>query len=398
MTEGPQRARLDSAVDTASATGVTGASEEWRRCATLLAEVAKALDGAAATDVRGNTGTSMKDAFTHSAGSVRKKIERLDAGRRALTDAHAAIARARQDRVALDADAPGMSDPGTFRPDPEKTPEENQTARGLHQGAVNDYWDRYAKREAEARRIADVLDTRYADSVAVMKQIHGEPDRTRTDHTERTDRGTERGTERGTAPAPVEPGPAVRPPGSIDPGHPPGPVDPSAPSDPAAGGHLPGGLTTGGLTTGGLAVGGGLAGFGLANAIRGGLAGPGQAVRPGPVRPIGSTSRAAVSGTLGRSGAAGTGSPGSARTTSGRGVGGSRGAVGRGVGGAAQAGTRGTPQGSARGSGTRGAGAGATGGRRGGANDDEERRSDRDLFDDGQDWVDDEGAASGVLD
>ena len=179
MADGPQRSRLDTALDTADVGGVTGASSEWLRCATLLGEVAKALDNAAEMDVRGSTGTSMKGAFTRSAKSVREKIERLDQGRTALLDAHAAIVTARQDRVALDADNPGMSEPGEFRPDPEKTPEENKTARGLHQGAVNDYWDRYARREAEARRIADSLDTKYADSVAVMKQIHGEPDATR---------------------------------------------------------------------------------------------------------------------------------------------------------------------------------------------------------------------------
>ena len=156
MADGPQRSRLDTALDTADVGSVTGASSEWLRCSTLLAEVAKALDGAAEMDVRGSTGTSMKGAFTRSAKAVREKIERLDQGRKALLDAHTAIVTARQDRVALDADNPGMSEPGEFRPDPEKTAEENKTARGLHQGAVNDYWDRYAKREAEARRIADV--------------------------------------------------------------------------------------------------------------------------------------------------------------------------------------------------------------------------------------------------
>ena len=51
--------------------------------------------------------------------------------------------------------------------------------------------------------------------------------------------------------------------------------------------------------------------------------------------------------------------------------------------------------GAARGAG--GAGAGA-GGRRGRATDDDEKTSQRDLFDDGNDWVDDEGATSPVLD
>ena len=418
----PPAGRLDRAVDTADAGGVTGASDEWRRCSTLLAEVAKALDRAAEMDVRGSTGTSMKGAFTRSAKSVRKKIERLDQGARALTEAHAAIVSARQDRVALDADTPGMTEPGAFRPDPEKTPEENQTARGLHQGAVNDYWDRYARREAEARRIADALDTKYADSVAVMKQIHGEPDPepTRTDAT-------------GPAPAP-RPGQARRPlsaprarstPGPLDP---PGPAEPAGtrrpagparpdrtypaawtrpvrprpldPSDPARPRAPPGGDST----TGGVAVGGGLGRAGLTNAIRGGLAVPGQADPSRLDPPIGSTSRAAVSGALGaaerwararpttgaRRGRTAAPAPASRPRSWGA-------RPGRPRPGDAAPAARGASRGA--GSGARGAaGAGAAGGRRGDAKDEEEEKSERDLFDDGQDWIDDEEAASGVLD
>ncbi len=408
MSDGPQRARLDRVLDTADTTSVSGAGSEWRRCSTLLAEVAKALDGAAEMDVRGSTGTSMKGAFTRSAKSVREKLERLDQGHGALTDAQAAIISARQERVALDADAPGMTEPGAFQPDPEKTSEENQTARGLHQGAVNSYWDRYAKREAEARRIADVLDTKYADSVAIMKSIHGEPDPQPAD--------TDGGPTGTRTPVSVRPGTPILPPGSIDPpGHwvppnpwdPPGPTGPRGPTDPldpldpfdphqpSRPGPGPGGLVTGGLVGGGLAA-------GLTNAIRGGLAMPGQAIRPGSIRPIGSTSRAAVSGALGRGGAMGGGSPGSGRGAAGRGGA----STGRGVGAPGQAGrgqgrgagARGASRGAGSGArGAAGAGAGA-GGRRGTGKDEEEAKSQRDLFDDGQDWLDDEEVASGVLD
>ena len=419
MSDGPQRARLDRALDTADSTSVSGAGSEWRRCSTLLAEVAKALDGAAEIDVRGNTGRSMKGAFTRSATSVREKIERLDQGHGALTDAQAAIIGARQERVALDADAPGMTEPGAFQSDPEKTPEENQTARGLHQGTVNDYWDRYAKREAEARRIADALDTKYADSVAIMKSIHGEPDPQPA--------GTDGGPTGTRNPVNVKPGTPIPPPSIDPPPHwdppkpwdppgptdhpdpkdPPGPtdhpvptyphdpldpLDPFDPHSPTQPGIGPGGLVTGGLVGGGLAA-------GLTNAIRGGLAMPGQAIqRGGPIRPIGSTSRAAVSGALGRGGAMGAGSP-----VTGRGAAGRAGAAGRGVGAPGQLG-RGA---GSRGANSRGAGSGArgkggtgagVGGRRGNGKDEEEEKSQRDLFDDGQDWLDDEEAASGVLD
>ncbi len=38
------------------------------------------------------------------------------------------------------------------------------------------------------------------------------------------------------------------------------------------------------------------------------------------------------------------------------------------------------------------------GGKRGRGKDEEEQRTERDLFDDGQDWIDDEGVAPGVID
>ncbi len=165
-----------------------------------------------------------------------------------------------------------------------RRPPENQTARGLHQGAVNDYWDRYARREAEARRIADSLDTKYADSVDAMKRIHCE--------TEPTWNPPTKG--KGHLTKPVKPGSPLTPPGSVDPPahwdpsrewepteprhH--GPLDPHHPTDPTRppgptdahdrfDPHVPsdpGDFDP--ITTGGVALGGGLGLAGLTSAIR----------------------------------------------------------------------------------------------------------------------------------
>ena len=343
-------------------------------------------------DVRGSTGTSMKGAFTRSAKAVREKIERLDEGaRRSSTPTPRSSPPVRTGSRWTPTTRTCPS-PATFRPDPEKTADENKTARGLHQGAVNDYWDRYAKREAEARRIADALDTKYADSVAVMK---ADPRRARHPSTNARSGTPAPCHQARQAGHPAHPsgfgGPAgewdppkpwdppakdpTDPPGPEDPTDPPGPSDPPGPLDPhdpfdphlpSIPGH-PGGIDP--VTAGGVGLGGGLGLAGLSNAIRGGLAVPGQAVRPSsPIRPIGSTSRAAVSGALGRgAGAMGTGSPTTGRGAGGRGVGagGARAASGTRPGGPRQAGAGAGQAG--RNQGGRGAGSPRSSGRGAGA-------------------------------
>ncbi len=437
MADSPQRLRLDTAIDSADPGGIGNAANQWTLLKSKLTYVADTLEKAQGVDIRGLTGASMRGAFGASANGVREKVTRLEVGRGALEDAARAQERARAARTALDSDpalALGTA-PTAFQPDPDKTPAENQTARGLHQGETDAYWDRHARREAEAKRIADQLDRDYADAAEKMKQIHGEPDPVTTT----PDNGSAGGGRGGGVPrgGGRTPGAPSGPHGGLDPsgsGHPTGegrdpsgprdpgdpthpttgvPTDPTgtAPASPLAasdtvspaqagssttGGGLPGGAA-GGLAAG---IAGGLGVRGLTNAIRGGLASPGQATRAGSVRPIGSTSRSAVSGALGRAGGAPAGS--TARSATG-GSGAGRGAAGR----AGAPGQASGQRGGGRSGGTAGRAAGARGGvaagaagagrGRGSKDRDEETVTD-DLFDDGQDWIDDADAASGVLD
>lgn len=158
----------------------------------------------------------------------------------------------------------------------------------------------------------------------------------------------------------------------------PGGPDIGSPGNPGAGG--PGGIHPG-LLGGGLLA-GGLAAPGAINGIRGLLSRGG--VSSG-AQAIGSSTRAGGPGALGRSGALAPGSP-VGRGAGGRGAG-ARGAGGRGVPGA---------QGARGGRGGRGT-VGAAGGRGGRRKDGEREGADRELYDDGQDWLDDEGTAPGVL-
>ncbi len=440
MADSPQRLRLDTAIDSADPGGIGNAANQWTLLKSKLTYVADTLEKAQGVDIRGLTGDSMRGAFGTSAKGVREKVTRLEVGRSALEDAARAQERARTARTALDSDpalALGTA-PTAFQPDPDKTPAENQTARGLHQGETDAYWDRHARREAEAKRIADQLDRDYADAAEKMKQIHGEPDPVKTTpDTGNAGGGGGGGVPRGGGRAPGAPS---GPRGGFDPsgpGHPTGdgPRDPSGPRDsgePTRPPHPPtsaptapsgtspsaplaasdtvspaqaGSSTTGGGLPGGAAGGmaagiaGGLGVRGLTNAIRGGLASPGQATRAGSVRPIGSTSRSAVSGTLGRAGGAPAGS--TARSAAGgsgagRGAAGRAGAAGQASGqrGGGRSGTAGRAAGARGGAGAGGAGAG----RGRGSKDRDEESVDDDLFDDGQDWIDDADAASGVLD
>lgn len=272
-----------------------------------------------------------------------------------------------------------------------------------HNSAVTAYGDA----DEKARRKLEDLDAAYVEASEVLAKIHGEPVYPED------------------LPPPGEPGPGGFPVGPSGQGRPTGPVPVSHPGPTV---HIPGfvpgentgpeqvtpgpvggtltnpgptgpgptgpGPTTGtgpGSTGGGpginpAAIGGGLAagvfgGPGLVKAVRGALSGRGV-FGPSPGA-IGSSSRTSGAGTLGRSGGAAPGSPVGRNAGRGGGAGGAGGRPGTGT-----AGGRG------RGGGRGVAGAGAGG--RGSKGRDEEGR-ERDLFDDGSDWIDDEGAGPDVL-
>ncbi len=261
------------------------------------------------------------------------------------------------------------------------------------------------------------------------------------------------GTPQGPGPAPTPGMPQGHGPGYPSPA---GPLTPSAPSVPAATGASSGSVpavapsASGGATAGavaaGLGAGGAAAGLGAIRSGSGALAGTGST--SSGVRPIGATGRATgATGALGRGASTGA-VPTSRGATSGRGAAGTtgRGATGRGAatggtgtrgagsgsgkaGARSAAGTRGTAGGRGAGAGSaarsgaakngagkgaagnslagkngagrggagRGAGTGGVAGRRTGR-DEESQGRDRDLFDDGSDWIDDEGIAPEVLD
>ncbi|GEP36611.1 hypothetical protein NPS01_02740 [Nocardioides psychrotolerans] len=433
MITGPQQQRLDKALGGASDEAVGDGSIEWMRCADLLGNVAEALEKAAAAEktIGGQTGPAMGKAFRTSAEGMKGKSQELLRGSEALGVASNAIMAARVGQSEMNRYFPQAPDPGPYHPQPGPQDHQDVTAASDHQGLVDAYAGSYESRENIARQWADRIDTDFAESTKTMQQIHGES------FDEPDDTGGPGGA---TPPGTSTPPGTGRPPsgGSVErdphgPGHPeipvpigtigqppviptitpvvetPTPVPPPPPTpqpqplSPVA--EVPTLDPTGATTTmpvhGGLVgpsigaiAGGGLAGAAL-QGIRGGLFSPISA-GASPARPIGSSARAGAPGALGRNAASPGGATGrgSAARTPGGGAG--RGASGgRGVGGRSAAGAGGGAGG--RRGGKAAAGAGAAAGRRGGK-DEDGRAGDRDLFDEGQDWIDDADAAPGVID
>ncbi|WP_341923711.1 hypothetical protein [Nocardioides psychrotolerans] len=433
MITGPQQQRLEKALAGASDVAIGNGSIEWLRCSELLDNVADALEKAAAAEktIGGQTGPAMAKAFRMSAEGMRGKSQDLARGSEALGVASNAIMAAQVGQSEMNRFFPQAPDPGPYHPQPGPQDDADVTAASDHQELVDAFTGSFNSRENIARQWADRIDTDFAESTKTMQQIHGESfappgdsdgPGTSTPPTTSPPPGTRRPPTGGVVvvgdpddprpprpprppetetpictltplpPLPPTPIPVVEPLPPV-----PTPVPTPVSEVPTLG---PTGVSTvapsGGLVgpSIGAIAGGGLAGAAL-QGIRGALSSPSSA-GASAVRPIGSTGRAGAPGALGR----GAASPGSAtgrgsgaRTPgggAGRGASGGRGAGGRGAAGA------GGGAGGRRG-GKAAAGAGAAAGRRGGK-DKDGRGADRDLFDDGQDWIDDADAAPGVID
>ncbi|WP_300642501.1 hypothetical protein [Nocardioides sp.] len=437
MSNGPERQRLDAALGPADEGVVTmNGVLEWGRSVGRLEEVARRLRSAAnaGLGIGGQTGPAMFKAMRRSADNLDARVAEFRRGQAALESAAQTITNIRAQRNQIDSDpatAPLM-DPGSFSDNPEWDDEKRMTEQGKHNAAVSAFQEREALREQRAREIAEEFDRRYEEPIAVMKSIHGLPDPEEPGGQDgpgggdgpsarapipggRGPSGTTGTTYHPTVigqPTDIDPGdtnevdpidngtepeikdPTVIDPTVIDPVDPTGPTT-IGPTGPGGTGLVPGGVGTAvGVGLGGGALLGGLAkGVGIVRGIGAGVLAPGQQARP-----LGGLSRSAVSGTLGRGAVAGA--PAQARpaarggvgatSTAGRTTASGRGAAAAGAGGRGSGGAR---TGAAAGGG-RGGAAGAGAARRRGRGDD---AADREHYDDGQDWLDDE-AAPGVLD
>jgi hypothetical protein len=408
MAQGPNEARLLASLEGAEPGEVAAGADEWERCAYLLRSVSRSIMTAAARDeqIGGETGPAMGVAFTKTAESITERAQELIKGEGALRKAATAIRQAKKGKETLDQEHPAVDHPGSYQRPVGPLEPKDLEEQAAHQVAITKYNETYAAREKASDYWAKHMDETFDASAAVMKSIHGEPDPVGPG-----DGGTG-GTRRGVTTTPTTTGtpqgPGTDHTETNDPRDPDttddssghhddsrdddGPRDHDNPEDDADTPEIytdhgtdGGGLGTG--TLGGLAVGVGGGALALGG-LRGGLALP-SALSSTGARPIGSTGRYGASGPLGRGGALAPGSQ------AGRGAAG-RGGTGARTGGIGTRGGRGGAGGKGTGRGGRAGGIGTGRGR--GKKDDEEKQSPRDLFDDGEDWIDDEGAAPDVLD
>jgi hypothetical protein len=334
---GPQGMRLVLAVERAHPRRIARNAEEWERCAHVLEDAAERIDAIAArqSDIGGQTGPSMAVAMARASDVLRVKARDLRRGGDALGYIADATLAHQEEKRRLDRDHP-------------------DDAAGTHL-----VW-----REEGSRKMADSQESALRHGIAVMKSIEvGEDPRSTpitvsapTPVVTQTPTWWPPDTTTWTDP-PLDP--SIDPDADLDVqeatpqgplGSPASPATPvstgSAPSAPAA---PPGGLGPGALA--GAALGG-------AGAVAGARAVASRTPPPSAARGIGAGGTAGSGGVLGgRGGAAGAGGGGGRSGSS---------------------------------------GAGATGGRGGRRTRKERREGDRDLHDDGDDWLDDD-AGPGVL-
>jgi hypothetical protein len=425
---GPKQRLLASYVTSADDSALDGASTQWKTGEGLLRRLATELDTKAksiGTDERfsGESATAASQAFSQSAKKMNDRADQMRDGSGAFTAAAHAVRQAQKAST-------GFSEHAGEHP-PQQPPDLSDVQAQRDWKTQNtQFWNGYTSREGEAGDAIEALQDNHRTQAAVFARIHGEtppPPESTGGGTNPVRAGTpttighvpttgqvkdHEGTvldpvHSGThdhshvdVPTPVvDPGlPPHHPSTEVDPGIPQGPHPSQSTTLPPATG-LPGQLGGVGTVGGGVgAIGGvgavaggalgGAAAAGLVGSLGGGLnglvplnGGIRRGLSASGVRGIGATSRIGTGSVLGR----GTG-------TTGRAGAGGMSTRNGGRGGGRGAGTRGS-----RGrAGSRGSGAGAGAGR----NDKDKRREDeeRDLFDDGSDWIDDGDAAPGLLD
>ena len=441
---GPQVERLRSGVAGAQRGLVDTAHAEWAKGAVLLSAVAESLNSSA-PHIEGQIGKSGKaaaEAFTAVSAKVQHRANQMSAASDALMAASNALKQAEAVRDHINAHPP--ADPGprpTATPGMDQSPEDiNKMRAWSAKKSASDSTS--SDHETRARIAADNMDTVYQGSTETMKKVHGEPDPPPP-----VKEGQGGGGSGGTTPSgggsappaggggkhtigptttgpsahydpntsvhwdPHNPGPHGGGGGggggndtTVDPWLPPGSEQGGGTTGPSTIGAVPGGgsVSTGSPSSPGLGAPAGVAGA-LGGGVMGGMTGVSGAVRgpsvvstgggaagSGGARSIGSTSRTGATGSaLGRGSSAGTaGSPTGARAGGGaRSAGGGSRGAGGGTRGAGKAGSRGSS-----------GGRGTAGGGQGGKNKKDPKKKGTDFFEEEQDWIDDEGAAPGVID
>ena len=177
MATGPQRARLDRALNGAHDAQIERHAREWDRCQQILQQIGMSLMTASPEvkeRIGGRTGPVVDAAFQRSAQHMGDKAAQLFSGAKALRDAADAITAGKTEQAALAAHP--LSEPPPYR-----RPAGQPTKADLHDEAQSRqahqaYQAAFAHQEERARVQADRMDRVFEHSAATMQKIHGEPD------------------------------------------------------------------------------------------------------------------------------------------------------------------------------------------------------------------------------
>jgi hypothetical protein len=436
---GPKQRLLASYLANANPAHLDAASKQWTTAEDLLRRLSGQLDSRSqsiGSDHRfsGSSAEAAKKAFSHSSTKMSDRADQMRDGAQAFQDASQALHQARK---ASDGFAQHAGDQPPQQP-PDRT---DVHAQKDWQTQNTQFWKSYNSRESDAGDAIQALETNHRRQAAVFAKIHGEPPPPPPPSSPGTNP-----VKAGSAPAPTHvpggnhmvgthptvPGSTtngddhhpvvVTDPGSTGTHHPnPGgnigvpPVQqvPGMPQGPhpvtgtpmPGGPSLPGTITPAGGTVGGGvgavggigAVAGGALGGAAAAGLAGGLVGGGLNGGLNGLVPINGVG---VRGSLSASGVRGIGATSRFGSGSvlGRGTGGVTGRAGAGGMSTRSGGRGGSRSAGTRGSRGRAGGRGASTGSGRTGKDKKRQGEERDLFDDGSDWIDDEDAAPGLLD
>ena len=170
--------QLRAAVSAMSHGDVTQSASAWGLSRGNLADAVKKLTAAADTMKQAfgedsELGRQGHAAFTKAAQRAETHRAELAKGQHALLEANHAMNKAEAKANHL----PNVpDDPGTYNPDPTKSPGDQLKDRTAHDTKAKAHTDGVAEREEQARLALEAMDEDFAKPTQEMKEIHKIPD------------------------------------------------------------------------------------------------------------------------------------------------------------------------------------------------------------------------------
>ena len=182
MTRGPQQQRLREFLDRANQEELRSAGRQWSQGQNLLMDISAQLERMSGDmgrssdeEFQGQTADAARMSFVASARAMAAKAAQLEQGADAFEQSATAVDQAIAEREAL-AQNDGAQPPTRPSTPPGSTDPADVRAQSSYDTANAAYWDRYHADERRATDAITALDQTHTASAEVFKSIHGEPD------------------------------------------------------------------------------------------------------------------------------------------------------------------------------------------------------------------------------